>query len=764
MDDMNESPDGGPGLRRACDQCRLRKIRCNKESPCSNCRTANRQCSSTGVGQKPKEPRQRVLISSQYERKIDHFESRLGGIESLLRDLTTSISHGHHSQGADRSMSYNSSSYGDIRDTPAMGGGADLSSTVFSDQDDDDPTPEFEGNSSLAAQTAMASQLVENAVTQSALGVTNPNMQSALLSLKQIVQMQTSQHTKEIRFPNARPMPRGGIRELPMPPMSLVIGLLREIKDTPPLTFTLIAAFITIEEFTENCRKVYFATEDYSLATFILVNAGLTYLFMEKAMAATDTRSAELLKYHYTCRDNLETALSNLPLLMPARMETIKALLLGASYAVEIAKLTLAWHLNTSAALMCQALGYHRLPVNFTDSPSPSTPSSNNAPSTTTDAINDTKSGLFWFTYMLDKGLSLRFGRSSVIQDYDITLPKAISPQMNLSDPWKVVLNLWILQAELTGKVYEHLYSPSALSKPLETRVVAARQLAEDIKVLARESELLNKRVKEEEERTNQNKSHNPSSSIANGSNSSNGAPGGTIGSAPVGFYTMDVVLKSDEVWYWSSLALVYRTIPAINDLGISSNGYSLNMECLDAARNAIVTHHESMKLTEGSRFTQAAYLHWTLIYAPFAPFIVLFCNVIETSDLEDLRRMSEFVDSLAPVCSISEAIDKLHRVCQVLYNVAQLYVEAKSQQLQDQDMTMVNNDFDMYLSQLGFISGVPPDGNGGADSANGFGNNNNNNNNNLVGNWFSGNRTILGLVEADLSEFEPRGWASGAT
>lgn len=111
-----------------------------------------------------------------------------------------------------------------------MGGGIDLSSAVFSDHDDDDPTPEFEGNSSLAAQAAVASQFVENAVTQSALGYSNPNMQSALLSLKQIVQMQSSQHTKEIRFPNARPMPRGGIRELPMPPMAIVINLLREIK------------------------------------------------------------------------------------------------------------------------------------------------------------------------------------------------------------------------------------------------------------------------------------------------------------------------------------------------------------------------------------------------------------------------------------------------------------------------------------------------------------------------------------------------------
>ena len=171
------------------------------------------------------------------ERKIDHFENRLGGIENLLRDLTTSLTSGQHVRDTFNPTSYNNSSSYNSRDTPSIGGG-ELPDVIFPDEDDD-PTPEFEGNSSLAAQTAMASQLVENAVTQSALGIINPNMQSALLSLQQIVQMQTSQHTKEIRFPNARPMPRGGIRELPMPPMPLVINLLREIKGCQAPTLTI---------------------------------------------------------------------------------------------------------------------------------------------------------------------------------------------------------------------------------------------------------------------------------------------------------------------------------------------------------------------------------------------------------------------------------------------------------------------------------------------------------------------------------------------
>lgn len=41
------------------------QIRCDKRSPCSNCRTSKIICSSTGAGQKPREPRKRVLISNE---------------------------------------------------------------------------------------------------------------------------------------------------------------------------------------------------------------------------------------------------------------------------------------------------------------------------------------------------------------------------------------------------------------------------------------------------------------------------------------------------------------------------------------------------------------------------------------------------------------------------------------------------------------------------------------------------------------------------
>lgn len=127
---------------------------------------------------------------------------------------------------------------------------------------------------------------------------------------------------------------------------------------------------------------------------------------------------------------------------------------------------------------------------------------------------------------------------------------------------------------------------------------------------------------------------------------------------------------------------------------------------------------------------------------------------------MDDLHRLKEFIASLQPTCEVSEGVEKLHRLFQVLYNVALLYVEAKGQQQQDQDMAPIGNEFDVYLSALGFM---PVDENGqaaGLDAAvppaaavNQTA---------QLGDWFSGNRYMVNLLEEDLSQFNPTVWTSG--
>lgn len=150
-----------------------------------------------------------------------------------------------------------------------------------------------------------------------------------------------------------------------------------------------------------------------------------------------------------------------------------------------------------------------------------------------------------------------------------------------------------------------------------------------------------------------------------------------------------------------------------------------------------------------------------TILYAPFIPFIVLFCHVIKTSDADDLRRLSDFVNTLQGACDTSEAIAKLHRLCQVLYNVASLHAETKTRDVQDETMTPAGNEFDQYLSALGFM---PLDD--GSANAPGLGSDlppGAINQTSQLGDWFSGNRYMMGLLEEDLSQFNPQPWGAGS-
>ena len=93
--------------------------------------------------------------------------------------------------------------------------------------------------------------------------------------------------------------------------------------------FTRIAwlsQILPLEKFTEICRKVYFAVDEYFEVDLILANGYLSYIFSEHVIVSGAQDSRE---FCHLCRENFEAALSRLPLLLPATMEVIAALTLG---------------------------------------------------------------------------------------------------------------------------------------------------------------------------------------------------------------------------------------------------------------------------------------------------------------------------------------------------------------------------------------------------------------------------------------------------
>jgi hypothetical protein len=238
-------------------------------------------------------------------------------------------------------------------------------------------------------------------------------------------------------------------------------------------------------------------------------------------------------------------------------------------YSIDISKFTIAWQLNSVAAAMCQALGWHRIQP------------------TEAEDINDTRLASFWFCYMQDKSLALRFGRTSVIRDLEITAPRCFGNMTDLSESWKHITALWIQTGSILGDMYDHLYSPEALARPLEGRIETAKRLAERKKQLFRGLEETSAALKRDDTMVTAPSVGDPTDRATR-------------------LMLVDMTVKSAEVNHLACLTLIYRALPA-------SPGFpsSFNVECLDAARMAFKCHEECMELSTDNFSAKAGYLRW---------------------------------------------------------------------------------------------------------------------------------------------------------
>ncbi|KAF4441557.1 hypothetical protein F53441_12006 [Fusarium austroafricanum] len=614
-------------------------------------------------------------------------------IESLLRDLSQ------------RPVSTPSSNV-HLPVTPGQFHGIDPASVSTTGFDSSDEESALGGDSVIAQQTTFASDLLEHAVERTSLHDVSPKMWEALANLRQIAELQNRQSISHgPRFPLQQPLPKGGLGQLTMPPMDIVVNLLKRARASPPGLFTFVCYFVGISDFSNLCRMVYFPTDDFTDSTFIIVNVGLYYLFLEQHTLTTNNKPLkdEFASHLHTSRVNLETALANMSLFLSVKVETVQALLMGTLYAIDVCRPSVAWHLNSAAAQMCQTAGFHR-----------------KEHSTRNPEETGIKMILFWYIYTTDKALALRLGRAPIIQDWEIDIPRTFSFEGILSLETKAVASMWLSAATLQGQVYEQLFCPAALTQPPAVLAHRARLLAEKCRQVEAES--------------------NQSREIAIASLEK-------IGASPL----IDVHIKGDEVQLLSTMTLIYRAVPPPE----GSTSRFCN-ECIETARRASRTHLACMELVRKDPHARAIYVHWNLVLTPFAPFFVLFGYVIETSSKEDLLLLKQFSASIEDTNEASETMQKLSRLCNVMSNVAALYVEAKSQQLEDQAMVPIGDEFDVYLSQLGLMPAMDTHMDAGADPNAAFGENAQVN---QMADWMSGSRNLLGLLEQDISQIGGVQW-----
>ena len=133
-----------------------------------------------------------------------------------------------------------------------------------------------------------------------------------------------------------------------------------------------------------------------SLELHGLVNGGLFYLFQDCVKS-----DAERLNLSHTdleintklCADNLDAAISKLPLLLEASLDNMEALVFAGSVSMDNARAAIAWKLTSTAARLCMDTGLHQFR------------SKENSPEARRKRL------LFWLIFNMDRGLALNFGR-----------------------------------------------------------------------------------------------------------------------------------------------------------------------------------------------------------------------------------------------------------------------------------------------------------------------------------------------------------------
>lgn len=593
----------------------------------------------------------------------------------------------------------------------------------------------FEGDTSLSAYTTSTNDQLQRALRNTQLLQQDPDLAAALTSLSQIVSTQNV-------YPGEHEVPSTGRvakskHKYGVPPAEVVSQVLRETEEMYDTVIGLFYPVRPYKEIVSLCKDLYFNIDDIPVANLIVAFGSLYFVFRtyQFGFAKGHPRMEEFHGYSDMFVRNMMDLIGFLPVLMAPTVDNFEALLLGVSvphythmclnfplltwnqayYAVEASKPSLCSALISKASHLCLTLGYHRADSMAKDSPQ----------------TRGRKINLFWFLYSMDKGLCLRLGRASCIQDYDIAVPMPILEDGENFSSGNKLVKFWCRLAGIQGRIYEDLYSPLALKQPKSSRAAKADLLVTDIRQMWAEHDQI-----------------------------------GTIPGTPE--ETHEVFMLGDKVTMSTILTLVLRAIPPAD-----GQPFTCSQDCITAARQALQLHQRcTSKFADMSdRHVFAEYLHWTLLHTPFTPFLVIFCHIIETQSTSDLAMLADFLQTLQPARGTSSAIEKMFLVCDVFHRVAKLFIGAAARDpsfsnptTPDQPtQTQLRKELDPFMTRMGInntydagfnSTNFVPYANGSQTNAsfdiNGFAPGGN------MGEWFSEDQLITTLLGNDFNFMDP--------
>ncbi|KAG5804795.1 hypothetical protein H9Q74_002623 [Fusarium xylarioides] len=202
------------------------------ESPCAQCISTKILCVYTPVPAPKK--RTRILLTPQYERKIDLIDSRLERAIGLLEKLRPS------------------DPFNDSSRSPRNPRVSDQAPSSVSTPASDSTQPKrahgqvVEGDSSLAAHSAFANEFLQKVAATDSLQDSSPELCDTLDELSSMLTKEAvTGH--ELAYAHARPIQGANLPEHEMPPFKKAIALIRLAKGAPRTILAQILIHMTTQ-------------------------------------------------------------------------------------------------------------------------------------------------------------------------------------------------------------------------------------------------------------------------------------------------------------------------------------------------------------------------------------------------------------------------------------------------------------------------------------------------------------------------------------
>ncbi|PYH78788.1 hypothetical protein BO82DRAFT_341694 [Aspergillus uvarum CBS 121591] len=656
QEDLDE---GSPEVEKvACDRCRQRKVRDfeYQHLPDLNIdclltdQVRSRSDCTYNRGHKFKEKRQRVLISSVYERRLEYIANKL----DHLAEVVGRLSHEHSSHATSAGLR--------LPLQPSFHQPSQPSSSA---------STHVEGiESTLFAHVIFTAKCLQAAVMDTHLPYSDvPELTTALNSLWDTITAQTQQNQiLECSQPFAELLPRNltpDLKDLPIPSLDRIMACLRLAHECSSSQLYWPFEFGSLGDFTHYVIRAC-SPGPITDMELIIVHYVLAWLFAE---CANLKRGDLLLKQDYEaealiCRQSLETLLGSLSFHVATSLDAVCAMYMATIHCLQHGKPFTAWSFISKASLISQALGLH-------------SPHATMGPAGLEEAEEDEdkiqrKMRLFWAVYVLEKALALRLGRPSTIHDADITLPK-LRLDRRMASLLHNRLPDWIEVAGLYGRAYDEICSPKKLAQTAAVRESRIRAVAREWEgVIAARGDL----YKHPEQWT--------SDALAPG--------------------LSDFIIHANRATEYSVLASIYRAIPPETEPPSSApssgdKGIKPSPESLAAARLSLA-ETDACITTMLAADADAAPAAWpsspgfdvwlteNLLVAPVMPFLILLGGLVhspgsEESDLDILRRIVDGVGRLVRVPRYARC-RKYGRVFRVLYDVTAAFVEVRGKRRMD--------------------------------------------------------------------------------